>query len=173
MRLVVSISVCVRTAHARVHRDALLEILLHLEENMRTLTCVIAMRGQAAQHRFGWPGPVRVPVPVPRMSGSADADGGVNKVRVKRQISGIVKDLENILGDLKDVAKELKEVRETAMLMKMMKMKMWWCPSGPLVNMTFTRHGFTRVSQNQRFDSRALRLTDSCHSFVYCWCCFS
>ncbi|XP_067268936.1 protein Largen [Pseudorasbora parva] len=47
------------------------------------------------------------------MSGSAaaaDADGGVNKVRVKRQIRGIVKDLENILGDLKDVAKELKEV---------------------------------------------------------------
>jgi len=51
------------------------------------------------------------------MSGSADADGGVNKVRVKRQIRGIVKDLENILGDLKDVAKELKEVRDTAMMM--------------------------------------------------------
>ncbi|XP_065104130.1 protein Largen [Paramisgurnus dabryanus] len=34
----------------------------------------------------------------------------VNKVKVKRQIRGIVKDLENILGDLKDVAKELKEV---------------------------------------------------------------
>ncbi|XP_055025066.1 protein Largen [Misgurnus anguillicaudatus] len=34
----------------------------------------------------------------------------VNKVQVKRQIRGIVKDLENILGDLKDVAKELKEV---------------------------------------------------------------
>ncbi|KAK2899242.1 hypothetical protein Q8A67_010660 [Cirrhinus molitorella] len=47
------------------------------------------------------------------MSGSAaaaDADGGVNKVKVKRQIRGIVEDLENILGNLKDVAKELKEV---------------------------------------------------------------
>ncbi|KAI2661930.1 Protein Largen [Labeo rohita] len=46
------------------------------------------------------------------MSGSAaaDADGGVNKVQVKRQIRCIVEDLENILGDLKDVAKELKEV---------------------------------------------------------------
>ncbi|XP_051508668.1 protein Largen-like [Myxocyprinus asiaticus] len=38
------------------------------------------------------------------------SDGPVNKVRVKRQIRTIVKDLENILGDLKDVAKELKEV---------------------------------------------------------------
>ncbi|XP_052459422.1 protein Largen-like [Carassius gibelio] len=48
------------------------------------------------------------------MSGSAaaDADGGVKKVKVKRQIRCIVKDLEHILGDLKDVAKELKEVVE-------------------------------------------------------------
>ncbi|XP_051949913.1 protein Largen-like [Xyrauchen texanus] len=38
------------------------------------------------------------------------SDGPVNKLRVKRQIRTIVKDLENILGDLKDVAKELKEV---------------------------------------------------------------
>ncbi|KAI7798272.1 protein Largen [Triplophysa rosa] len=38
------------------------------------------------------------------------ADGAVNKVKVKRRIRSIVKDLENILGDLKDVAKELKEV---------------------------------------------------------------
>ncbi|XP_051963824.1 protein Largen-like [Xyrauchen texanus] len=38
------------------------------------------------------------------------SDGPVNKIRVKRQIRTIVKDLENILGDLKDVAKELKEV---------------------------------------------------------------
>lgn len=48
------------------------------------------------------------------MSGraAADADGGVKKVKVKRQIRCIVEDLENILGDLKDVAKELKEVVE-------------------------------------------------------------
>ncbi|KAF4110431.1 protein Largen [Onychostoma macrolepis] len=43
---------------------------------------------------------------------AAAEDGGVNKVRVKRQIRCIVEDLENILGDLKDVAKELKEVVE-------------------------------------------------------------
>uniref|UniRef100_A0A671L0E7 Protein Largen-like n=1 Tax=Sinocyclocheilus anshuiensis TaxID=1608454 RepID=A0A671L0E7_9TELE len=47
------------------------------------------------------------------MSGrAAAADGGVNKVQVKRQIRCIVEDLENIVGDLKDVAKELKEVVE-------------------------------------------------------------
>ncbi|XP_035235661.1 protein Largen isoform X1 [Anguilla anguilla] len=46
------------------------------------------------------------------MSGktNAESEGVVSKVKVKRQIKTIVKDLENILGDLKDVAKELKEV---------------------------------------------------------------
>ncbi|XP_030645908.1 protein Largen [Chanos chanos] len=46
------------------------------------------------------------------MSGtaSAESEGVVSKVQVKRQIKTIVEDLENILGDLKDVAKELKEV---------------------------------------------------------------
>ncbi|KAA0714508.1 Protein Largen [Triplophysa tibetana] len=35
------------------------------------------------------------------------ADGAVNKVKVKRQIRTIVKDLENILGDLKDVVQDI------------------------------------------------------------------
>ncbi|XP_068422325.1 protein Largen [Clinocottus analis] len=48
------------------------------------------------------------------MSGSpsgAEAEGVVvSKVKVKKEIKTIVKNLETILGDLKDVAKELKEV---------------------------------------------------------------
>ncbi|KAM6944410.1 protein Largen [Lycodopsis pacificus] len=46
------------------------------------------------------------------MSGSpsAEAEGLVSKVKVKKEIKTIVKNLETILGDLKDVAKELKEV---------------------------------------------------------------
>lgn len=137
------------------------------------------MRGHAVHP---WPGPVR------RMSGSAaaDADGGVNKVRVKRQIRGIVKDLENILGDLKDVAKELKEVRVTAMMMRRrMRMKlscvrfdvMFICPSRPDVNMTFIitnlQGSFTwvRIKESTPSDARS-RVIDSCHSLVYCCCCF-
>lgn len=47
-----------------------------------------------------------------RMSGTAnpESEGVVSKVKVKKQIKTIVKDLENVLGNLKDVAKELKEV---------------------------------------------------------------
>ncbi|KAM3867829.1 protein Largen [Diretmus argenteus] len=41
---------------------------------------------------------------------SAEADGVVSKVKVKKEIKTIVENLETILGDLKDVAKELKEV---------------------------------------------------------------
>lgn len=46
------------------------------------------------------------------MSGTAnpESEGVVSKVKVKKQIKTIVKDLENVLGNLKDVAKELKEV---------------------------------------------------------------
>ncbi|XP_072315952.1 protein Largen-like [Eucyclogobius newberryi] len=46
------------------------------------------------------------------MSGApnAEGEGAVSKVKVKKEIKTIVKNLENILGDLKDVAKELKEV---------------------------------------------------------------
>lgn len=39
-----------------------------------------------------------------------ESEGGVSKVKVKKQIKTIVADLENVLGNLKDVAKELKEV---------------------------------------------------------------
>ena len=43
---------------------------------------------------------------------TADAEGVVSKVQVKREIKTIVENLETILGDLKDVAKELKEVND-------------------------------------------------------------
>lgn len=103
------------------------------------------------------------------MSGSAavDADGGVNKVRVKRQIRGIVKDLENILGDLKDVAKELKEVCVTARRRRrrmklscvrfdMMFMSIEASCKHDIYSTRAHHHqppGFIHVSQNQRFDS--------------------
>uniref|UniRef100_A0A3Q3MQC8 Proline rich 16 n=1 Tax=Labrus bergylta TaxID=56723 RepID=A0A3Q3MQC8_9LABR len=44
------------------------------------------------------------------LSKSAEAEGVVSKVQVKKEIKTIVENLETILGDLKDVAKELKEV---------------------------------------------------------------
>lgn len=43
---------------------------------------------------------------------TAEAEGVVSKVQVKKEIKTIVENLETILGDLKDVAKELKEVNE-------------------------------------------------------------
>lgn len=97
-----------RTAPLRM-RDFTGTRCLHLKENTRALTCVIDTKENPTQPWSTWEDTrhSRDPAPVRRMSG---ADGAVNKVKVKRQIRTIVKDLENILGDLKDVAKELKEV---------------------------------------------------------------
>ncbi len=145
-----SASVLCRQRACACGRVAQLEILLRLEDNMRASTCAIFTSRRAAQP---WRAPLR------RMSVSAAAaDGGVSKVRVKRQIRGIVKDLENILGDLKDVAKELKEVRARALLaLRMMRS----CLSRPRVNMTFTLWRSSSSSSSSSSQTVWVRFKDS------------